>query len=188
MISVIQKINTKIKPQLIQGENIIIDRSTASKIGSITLGGKVLTGELPNVVPSRCTLTIDRRLAPGEEVQKVLKYFRMILDSLQEMDPKLVSEIKVLSQYEACLTPIQSSLVEAVKKSLKSVTGKTPGISLMVAGCDMRYFYRQGIPTVIYGPGDNFSSHQVNESVGIEALVRAAQVYALAAIRLLKTT
>lgn len=186
MVSVIQEINTRIKPQLIQGEDTTIDRSTVSKIGSMTLGGKILTGDLPNIVPPQCIMTIDRRLAPGEEVQKVWNDFGKILDSVQDKDHKFVSDMKVLSEYEPCVTSLQSPLVEVLKESLKSVTGKVPEISVMMAGCDMRYFNRQGIPTVIYGPGDNFSSHQVDESVGIEALVRAAQAYALTAIRLMK--
>lgn len=187
MVSVIEEINKKVKPILIQGEDMVIDPSAASKIGSITLGGRIVTGDLPNIVPPRCRMTIDRRLAPGEDVREVLDNFLEILESLKERDQKFFGDMKVLSQYEPCVTPIESPSVDALKESLRSVTGEIPRISVMMSGCDMRYFHRQGIPTVIYGPGDNFSSHQVDESVGIIALVRAAQVYALTAIRLLGT-
>ncbi len=185
MVSLIQEINTRIKPRLIQGEDTEIDRAAAGRIGALTLGGNVQTGQMPNVVPARCTITADRRLAPGEEVQKALDDFLASIDAVRQKDPRFAAEVKIISQYEPCLTPMDSPLVTALKGSLQRVTGKAPAVSVMMAGCDMRYFHRQGIPTVIYGPGDNFSSHQADESVGIEALVRAAQVYALTAMRLL---
>ena len=187
MVSLAHEINSRIKPKLIQGEDTSIDRTAASTIGTVTLGGAVFTGNAPNTVPARCTMTVDRRLAPGEEVQKSFDDFLTIVESLRKKDPKFAADIQVLSQYEPCFTSVDSPLVEALKESLKYTTGKAPGISVMMAGCDMRYFHRQGIPTVIYGPGDNFSSHQADESVGIDALVRGSQVYALTAIKLLGT-
>lgn len=188
MVALTQEINAKIKPVLIQGEDTTIDMAAAAQTGTITLGGKVITGELPNVVPPRCTMTVDRRLAPGETVQKAMDDFRSLVEGLKKRDSKFAADLKVISRYEPCVTTLDSPLVNALKDSLHRVTGQLPGVSVMMAGCDMRYFHQQGIPTVIYGPGDNASSHQVDESVGISALVRAAQVYALTAIRLLGTS
>lgn len=185
MVKVVQEINTRIKPGLLHQEDIELDTSTASKTGAIALGGKVATGDSPNVVPARCSMTIDRRLAPGEDMQKVLGDFSSILESLKKDDPKFDADIKVLSQYRACVTPIESRLVNVLWDSLKSVTGKPPEISLMTAGCDMRFFHFMGIPTVIYGPGDLSMAHRVNEYVEIGQLITGAQVYALTAMRLL---
>lgn len=185
MVEVVQEINTKIKPSLLHQEDIELDTSTASKTGAIALGGKVATGDSPNVVPARCSMTIDRRLVPGEDIQKALGDFFSILESLKKRNPKFSGEIKVLSQYEACVTPIESRLLNVLGESLRSVTGKPPEISLMTAGCDMRYFHSAGIPTVIYGPGDLPMAHRVNEYVEIGQLITVAQVYALTAMRLL---
>ncbi len=185
MVEVVQDINARIKPSLLHQEDIEPDTSVTSKTGTITLGGKVATGDLPNVVPPQCTLTIDRRLAPGEEVQKVLGDFSSILESLKKRDPKFSGDIKVLSRYESCVTPMESRLVDVLSESLGSVTGKTPEVSLMTAGCDMRYFHSLGIPTVIYGPGDLSMAHQTNEYVDVGRVITATQVYALTAMRLL---
>ncbi len=185
MVKVIEQINTKIKPNLLHGQDIGFDMSAVSETGAITLGGKVATGDLPNIVPSLCTMTVDRRLAPGENPQRVLQDFSSILVSLSEKERDFAADIKVLSQYEACVTPINSQLADTIKEILKSITGKEPGISLLMGGCDMRYFHRQGIPTLIYGPGDTSLPHQADESVELTALTTAAKVYALAAMRLL---
>ena len=185
MVEIVQEINTTIKPKLLHQEVIELDGSAINKIGTITLGGKVATGDLPNVVPPRCTMTIDRRLVPGEDVRKVLSDFSAILESLKKRNPQFKADFKVLSKYEACVTPAKSPLVNTLKETLESVTGKAPGISLMLGGCDMRYFHTMGIPTVIYGPGDLLMAHQVDEFVEINQLITAAQVYALMAMRLL---
>lgn len=185
MVEVVQEINARIKPGLLHQEDVELDAATASKTGAIALGGRVATGDSPNVVPARCTMTIDRRLVPGEDMQKVLGDFSSILESLKKRDTRFSGDIKVLSQYEACVTPAESRLVNMLGESLESVTGRTPGISLMTAGCDMRYFHSAGIPTVIYGPGDLLMAHRVDEYVEIGQLITAAQVYALTAMRLL---
>ncbi len=185
MVEVINEINTRIRPRLFNQEDINLSTSAVSNIGTMTLGGIVSTGESTNVVPSQCCMTIDRRLAPGESVQQTLAEFSSILTSLRSRNPKFQGEIKILSQYEACSTAIESRLVNTLIGSLQDITGKPPEISLMTAGCDMRYFHSVGIPTVIYGPGDLSMAHQVDEYVEIRQLVTAAQVYALMSIRLL---
>jgi acetylornithine deacetylase len=44
-------------------------------------------------------------------------------------------------------------------------------------------FTRAGIPTIACGPGDIGLAHAVDESVGVDELVRGAQLLALAAMR-----
>lgn len=185
MIKVVQEISARIKPALLHQEDVELDASTASKTGAITLGGRVFTGDSPNIVPPRCTMTVDRRLAPGESAQKVLDDFFSILDSLKRCDSKFNGEIKVLSQYDPCITPVESPLAGVLSESLRSITGRTPQISIMAGGCDLRYFHSAGIPTMIYGPGNLDRAHQADEYVEIRQLVIAAQVYALTAMRLI---
>ncbi len=185
MVEVVQEINSKIKPSLLHQDDTEIDESTARKIGAITLGGKVTTGESPNIIPPRCTMTIDRRLAPGESVKVALADFAAVLESLKKRAPKFSIDYKILSQSEPCITPIDSPLVNTLKEVLENVTGRTPEISVVMGTCDMRYFHAAGIPTLIYGPGAKGMSHQADEYVEVKDLVTAAQVNALTAMRLL---
>jgi len=185
MIEFVSEVNSKIKPKLIYQSDIELDSLTASEKGAITLGGQISSGEVPNVVPSQCKMTIDRRLAPGESAEQALADFNSIIQSLKVNDSKFSGDIRVLSQYEVCMTPAESPLVSTLKQSINSATGRIPKVSLMTAGCDLRYFHTAGIPTVIYGPGNSSIVHQANEFVEIDRLITAAQVYALMAIRLL---
>jgi len=75
--------------------------------------------------------------------------------------------------------------VNTLQEVLSNITGRKAGISVMMGGCDMRYFHAAGIPTVIYGPGTIGIAHQADECVKVKDLVTAAQVYSLTAMRLL---
>ena len=186
MIAVAQEIDNKIKPGLLHQEDTEIDESIARKTGVITVGGRVTTGESPNIVPPRCTMTIDRRLAPGESVKEALADFTAILESLKKEDPKFSGDYKIISQYEPCIISPDSPFVRVVKETIEKVIGRIPEVSVMKAGCDMRYFHAAGVPTLVYGPGTKGMSHQQDEYVKVKDLVVAAQVYALTAMELLK--
>ncbi len=185
MVAVVQEINAEIKPGLLHQDDVELNKSTINKTGTISLGGQVVTGDSVNIVPPRCTMTVTRRLVPGEDVTEVLGSFYSILESLKKRDPKFSGDIEALIKYNAYVTPIESHLVNVLGESLKSVTDETPEISLMPTGCDMRCFHEAGIPTVIYGPGDLAMAHQADEYVEIDNVVIATQVFALTAMRLL---
>ena len=186
MIAVAQEIDNKIKPGLLHQEDTEIDESIARKTGVITVGGRVTTGESPNIVPPRCTMTIDRRLAPGESVKEALADFTAILESLKKEDPKFSGDYKIISQYEPCIISPDSPFVRVVKETIEKVIGRIPEVSVMAGGCDMRYFHAAGVPTLVYGPGTIGMAHQQDEYVKVKDLVVAAQVYALTAMELLK--
>jgi len=179
MVQVVNQIERKIKPKLHAG------KGSRDKPGTITVGGKVITGEVPNTVPQTCTMTIDRRLAPGESIEAVKSGFSEILTALAKEDAEFKAEMRVLSGYDPCITPLTSELVRTVSNALGSISGESPQVSLMMAGCDMRYFHQKGIPTVVFGPGELSMAHQSDENVAIEELMMGAKVYALSAIRLL---
>ena len=182
MVHFVNAIERQIKPQLEQ------KRKIGGPCGSIALGGKVETGDVPNSIPASCTMTIDRRLVPGEEVKRVFAGFSEILKKLEEEDPDFRAEAKILSSYEPCLTSVESALVKTVADAVRSISRESPKVTLMMAGCDMRYFHQAGIDTIVYGPGELSLAHQTDEHVAIADLVLAAKVYALSAIKLLKKT
>ncbi len=184
MVKVVNEINRKIRPNLPYQEDVELDKHTASRTGTMTLGGKVNTGDSTNIVPPQCTMTIDRRLVPGEDARQVITEFRSILESLKERDPQFSADLKVLIGYNAGCTPVESPLVQVMKQSITDTTGQAPDISL-TSGGDVRYFHGAGIPTVLYGPGDLAMAHKADEYVEIAKLVVTTQVFTLAAMRLL---
>jgi succinyl-diaminopimelate desuccinylase len=185
MVKVVNAINQNIKPKLAKRISSYPTIPPEGRASTIVVGGTVETGKAINIVPDRCTVTIDRRLIPEETVKDAKNEILNLISELQRQDPELKIETKILSQFDACLTPLDSPICTEIVEAIKDVTGNNPLITMCVGGLDMRYFSEIGIPTIAYGPGDFRLAHTVNEYVDIQQLVTAAKVYALLVIRIM---
>ena len=63
--------------------------------------------------------------------------------------------------------------------------GKEPVLTGFFAATDGRHFAARGIPTLILGPGDPSTAHTPDEWVGVDEVLEATRLYALAALALL---
>lgn len=79
------------------------------------------------------------------------------------------------------------SEIHRVLEAAVTSTGNSVVTNGFTAGCDATWMDRGGIPTVIFGPGDLADAHRPNESVRIDHLVKAAEIYALAALNLCRS-
>ena len=145
-------------------------------------------GVAHNVVPGDCTITVDRRLIPGETKGGVVAEIRAALDAVAATDPEFRYELSIDPFGDfipANITPEDSPLVQAVQTAARTVTDREPEYFVAWAGATDGRFYRQaGIDTVGYGPGGE-NAHGANEAVYIDHLVTQAKVYAEAITRLL---
>ncbi len=141
-----------------------------------------------NVVPGECTISVDRRLIPGETRESALAEARAALDALKADDPEFRYEIVADPRGDfipANITPEDSPLVQAVQQSVRTVTAEEPAYFVAWAGATDGRFYRQaGIDTVGYGPGGE-NAHGANEAVYVPGLVTQAKVYVETITRLL---
>lgn len=148
--------------------------------------GTIEGGTTVNIVPNTCTITIDRRLIPGEDPAVAKREIDEILETLKEEDPELQYRTEVLRQYSPSETPAKERIVTSARKAATKVLGQDPGISGFGAGCDMRALVHEGkIPTVILGPGSLEQAHKVDEFIKIRQVLQAAKIYALVALDIL---
>ena len=69
---------------------------------------------------------------------------------------------------------------------IEEVLGEKPSLKAFSGFTDSRFYVNQcHIPALIFGPGDTNQVHTTDESVEVEALIRAAHIYALIVIRYL---
>jgi len=154
---------------------------------TIMIGGVVSGGVKVNVVPSRCSMTIDRRLIPEEKMIDAKKEVEEVIKGLSRKDPELKIEVKSLLEAEAAVTSKREKICKTLTKNVKQVTSVTPRFNLCTAFLDMRFLVNQaGIPTVSYGPGLLKTAHTADEYVLVDDLVIATKVLALTAMDLLK--
>lgn len=146
-------------------------------------------GVKTNVVPDRCSLYIDRRLLPGEIPDQAVAEVREIaLQAISHL-PGLRVIVEAAPEWPgrpAIVQPENSPLVQLLV-SVNRFLGLETKLTGFSMGTDGRFFATQGIPTIIYGPGNPRLAHQPDEWVSIDELEQCARAYALAGLAFLGT-
>lgn len=142
-----------------------------------------------NVVPGEATISIDRRLIPGEDKESAVADIRAKLDAVAAEDPDFKYELEIDpdgSYIDPNITPEDSPLVRAFQESVRTLTGEEPEFFVQWGGMTDGRFYRQhGMDTVGMGPRGE-GAHGANESILIDDLVKQGRIYALTIAKLLK--
>ena len=133
-----------------------------------------------NIIPDRCDLALDRRMIPGETTETVMEELRGIIDPILEKEKELRIEINVRpNHWDPYLLSEKEPIVQAVMESFNQVTGRKPEIAAKAACTDGSHiFHLAGIPTVLFGPGDEKLSHKVDECVPIGNLHLSVNIFA----------
>lgn len=135
-------------------------------------------GEAPNAVPSKCRLTIDRRLIPGETAEEAIADLKTYLERFNTLDHGATARIAETAPSTGgpSQTETESPFVGACQDALHQLDLDSQPGGLLV-NCDMTHFRASGIPTVILGPGELEAMHVPNESVVVDDVTRAVAVY-----------
>ncbi len=135
-------------------------------------------GHTVNVIPDRCEFSIDRRMLPGETEEHVLQEistaFEPVLESLPDIQVRMTSRPGYWDPY---LLTTDEPVVEAIVAAYSQVTGELPVMSGKAACTDASHLYTMaGIPTVLFGPGDETKSHKPDECVPLPNLTIATEI------------
>jgi len=148
-------------------------------IGTIQGGTKV------NMVPEYCTITIDRRMHPGETAETAETELKEVLDTVS---PNLPFEYDLRVEdfgTKSVFTDPNHKLIKTMQDVLKRVTGEERPLKGYTQGSDGRHFAQDGIPVAIFGPSDPSVGHASDEFVSLGQVLEAAQVFALTALEML---
>lgn len=148
----------------------------AARKSILLLGGRVEAGTNFNVTPEFCSLTIDRRLNPEENLEEEKRRLRDALEGF---------EIEVLQEEPAAATPAGDRLGVILSRHIASVTGREPAFEMCPGLLETRFYAARGIPAFAYGPGLLTVSHGPNEFVPIRNIAQCALIYALTAAEML---
>jgi succinyl-diaminopimelate desuccinylase len=130
-------------------------------------------GHATNIVPDRCTVTFNRRLIPGEDLEQAR---RELLDPLA--DTKYTYH--ELYSTEPTLVAESEPVVQAAKRAVAAL-GLTPRTLISAGSDDQRFVvHNAGITnSLVYGPGQTGLSHIADEYISIADLVQGTQGLAL---------
>ena len=131
-----------------------------------------------SVVPAYAECTMDFRLVPDQDPEKIFKSIRNHLNEHGYSD----IEIEPLSQIIPFRTDISSPFVELVKDTAFEVYNKTPLVTPNMAGCGPMYEFGGILGLPIASAGVDHPSHNMhapNENITVEDLILGAKHIAL---------
>jgi acetylornithine deacetylase len=139
--------------------------------------GVIRGGVQVNVVPHECVIEVDRRLLPGENADAVLAHYRNLLDGLQAQHPTLRVEMEPpMLADEALATPADAPVAQLARMVLKEM-GRDDQLCGVPFGSDASKLSRQGIPSIVFGPGSIDDAHGAVEYVNIADVQAAVDFY-----------
>jgi putative selenium metabolism hydrolase len=142
-----------------------------------------------SVVPSRCRVTIERRLMPGETEESVVNLLREACRSAGEPDARIALARAAYTTwtgmrferpkwFPAWVLEEDHPLLLVARSALEAL-GQSPALAAYGFCTNAAYSAGvAGIPTLGYGPSTEADAHVIDERVSITELVKACEGYA----------
>lgn len=146
-----------------------------TEVGTGTLIVSMITGGVaPNVVPDRCTLTVGRRIAPGEDPQQEFDRIEAIARAACPL-PIIVEPVLRGPNGEPGSPAFYQDPTSSLIDVLAAASGTHPATAPFGTNA-LRYdgFARE---KCVFGPGAIDDAHKSTESVAIADLLRTARAY-----------
>lgn len=153
-------------------------------------GGQAVDGIQTPCVADTCRAVFDRRFLLEEGFDGTKAEIVELLDALTREVPEFRYELRDLMIVHPTRTPDGSPVIGALDRALHRVLGRSGGLVASPGTYDQKHVARiAGVPhCVAYGPGILDLAHQPDEYCGVDDLVNATKVIALALLDLTNTT
>jgi acetylornithine deacetylase/succinyl-diaminopimelate desuccinylase family protein len=174
---------------LLELKNEVEKRKTAFRIepeearnSILMMGGVVEGGNGFNLVPDRCSFTLDRRINPEENLAVEKKRILDVLDRLN-----IDMEVETIQEGASAGVSEDIPLGRALAESIEDVTEQPARFEMCPGLLEIRFYAERDVPAFAYGPGLLAASHGPGEYVQVSDIEKAAAVYALTAARVLSS-
>src|SRR5215207_1797114 len=164
-------LDRELRPQL---ETRITDYGVTPDNQRSTLSFDTIRGgHATNIVPDRCTVTFNRRLIPGEDLDAARRELLAPLDDVRHDYHELYST-------QPTLVSEDEPVVQAAKRAVTAL-GLEPRILISAGSDDQRFVvHNAGITnSLVYGPGQTPLSHIADEHITVADLVLGTKGLAL---------
>ncbi len=140
--------------------------------------GTIHGGTKVNIVADRCVLTADLRSVPGQDHAVLLREVRDLAASAVAAESGVTAQVRVLADRPPIDTPEREPLVGTALEVAGQALGGSPeprGVSYFSDASVLTPAL--GVPTLIFGPGDERLAHQVDEHTTLSSVAAAARFY-----------
>jgi acetylornithine deacetylase/succinyl-diaminopimelate desuccinylase-like protein len=141
-------------------------------------------GVAPNIVPDRCEVMFDRRLAPDESAAVALAEIDEVLDRLRA-DGVVVRLDEPIVALPGMETGQELPIVRAAEQAVADTLGRpvpAHGVTYSTDACFLSG--TAGLPCVVLGPGSIDQAHTDDEWVDLDEVATAVDVYVALALSL----
>jgi len=153
-------------------------------------GGQPVAGIQTPCVADVCRAVFDRRFLIEEGFEDTRREIVELLERAASEVPELRCEIRDLMVVHPVRTPDDSPLIGVLDRGLRRVLGRSGGLVASPGTYDHKHVTRIGGVTncVAYGPGILDLAHQPDEWCGVDDVINATKVIALALLDLTGST
>lgn len=173
MISGLEKLRFQVRHPLFEIPN------PSLSVTMIEAGTKI------NIIPERCSFSIDRRMLPGETSESVIHEIDEVLR--ENISAGISAGVHITHDgWDPYALNPESPLVAGLSQAIKDVVGEVPKLKGKAGCTDASHLvHRANVPSVCFGPGLEDTAHAANERVALEKVIQAAKIYARSAMILL---
>jgi acetylornithine deacetylase len=155
----------------------LADRAHPLAGPALLTASMVRGGVAPNVVPERCEVQLDRRLAPGETAEDALAELDAVLERLRAGG----DDVR-LDAPQIALPPVETPQDDLVVRAAEAAIG-TAAAGAPYTTDASRLSGSGGVACVVLGPGSIDQAHTPDEWVPLEEVERAVGLYVALARR-----
>jgi succinyl-diaminopimelate desuccinylase len=155
----------------------------AARSSVMLIGGTVAGGSNFNVVPDRCTFTVDRRINPEESMETEEEELMKIIEDAPPSGASV--QVEVLQRASSSASDARSATARKLARSAARVLKEEPSFELCPGLLETRFYAQQHIPAFAYGPGLLSVAHGPHEFVNLKRTRDFALIYALTAYDIL---
>jgi succinyl-diaminopimelate desuccinylase len=143
-------------------------------LGQATLAITWINSEprAPHTIPAHCAVTLDRRLVPGERPEAAVAQIAACADGIS---PQRVMVRAGHVNLPGKLPPDHA--LPRLAQHAATQVGMPAPFFYRRAALDAGYFIAQGMPAIMWGPGDPALAHTDEERVRVDEAVTGARAY-----------
>ncbi len=126
-----------------------------------------------NIVPDRCTATVERRVLPGEDAVETMRHINRRLS--EHLGKERVQFEAPLTVNHPVDTPVDNPITQSMAEALRAFGMFADGAGVSY-GSDANRLAGVGIPCLVFGPGSIAQAHTNDEWVDLPQVALAARV------------
>ena len=135
-------------------------------------------GDQVNTIPAHAYLRGNLRPTPAANIELVVGLLEKLVDQENKATAANLT-LNVLHRFLPVHSDKNGHLVTTANEAIAAVTGKPAELAVAFGGTDASEFIRSDnqFDVIVYGPGDNHFSHQIDEHVDLDSYTTAIKTY-----------